>query len=102
MDPCPPHRYDVHRVPSSLAGPVDPSFRALFERLKFTVRRNKFNEDSLSVKSCSHRPHPDRADLHAPRAEGAKGGGDRQALVKEGDVLDLRVMETLGGKRGLP
>ena len=28
-------------------GPVDPSFRALSGRLKFTVRRHKFNEDSL-------------------------------------------------------
>jgi hypothetical protein len=28
---------DVHRVPSSLLGPVYPSFRALSGRLKFTV-----------------------------------------------------------------
>ena len=27
---------------------VDPSFRALFGRLKFTVRRHTFNQDSLS------------------------------------------------------
>ena len=27
-------------------GPVVPSFRALFGRLKFTVRRHKFNKDS--------------------------------------------------------
>ena len=33
---------------SSRVGPVDPSFRALSGRLKFTVRRNKFNKDSLS------------------------------------------------------
>ena len=31
----------------SLLGPVDPSFRALSGRLKFTVRRHKFNTDSL-------------------------------------------------------
>jgi len=31
-------------------GPVDPSFRALSGRLKFTVRRHKFNKDSLSLK----------------------------------------------------
>ena len=31
-----------------LAGPVVPSFRALSRRLKFTVRRHKFNKDSLS------------------------------------------------------
>jgi len=36
--------YIVHR----LLGPVVPSFRALPGRLKFTVRRHKFNEDSLS------------------------------------------------------
>ena len=32
---------------SSLLGPVVPSFRALSRRLKFTVRRYKFNKDSL-------------------------------------------------------
>ena len=37
----------VHRVSSSLLGPVVPSFRALHGRLKFTVRRHKFNKDSL-------------------------------------------------------
>jgi hypothetical protein len=31
-------------------GPVDPLFRALAGRLKFTVRRHKFNTDSLSLK----------------------------------------------------
>jgi len=31
----------------SLLGPVDPSFRALSGRLEFTVRRHKFNKDSL-------------------------------------------------------
>ena len=37
----------VHRVSSSLLGPVDFSFRALSGRLKFTVRRHKLNKDSL-------------------------------------------------------
>jgi len=37
----------VHRVSSSLLGPVDPSFRALSGRLKFMVRRHKFNKYSL-------------------------------------------------------
>ena len=37
-----------HRVSSSLLGPVDSSFRAFSGRLKFTVRRHKFNKDSLS------------------------------------------------------
>ena len=32
-----------------LSGPEDPSFRALSGRLKLTVRRHKFNKDSLSV-----------------------------------------------------
>ena len=36
------------RVLSRLLVPVDPSFRAHSERLKFPVRRHKFNEDSLS------------------------------------------------------
>ena len=37
----------AHRVSSSLSGPVVPSFRALSGRLNFTVRRHKFNKDSL-------------------------------------------------------
>ena len=38
----------LHRVSSSLLGPVDPSFRALFERLKLSVRLHKFNDIFLS------------------------------------------------------
>jgi len=38
----------LHRVSSSLLGPVDPAFRAFYGRLKFTVRRHKVNKDSLS------------------------------------------------------
>ena len=34
----------------SRLGPVDLSFRALAGLLKFTVRRHKFNKDSLSVR----------------------------------------------------
>ena len=34
-------------VVQSFVGPVDPSVRALSGRLKFTVQRHKFNEDSL-------------------------------------------------------
>ena len=41
----------VHRVPSSLLGPVDPSFRALSGILKFTVRRHNFDEGSLFLGS---------------------------------------------------
>ena len=33
-----------HRVSSSLLGPAVPSFRALSERLKFTVRRQNFQK----------------------------------------------------------
>ena len=42
--------YRMHslHVSSRLLGPVDPSFRALAGRFQFTVRRHKFNEDSLS------------------------------------------------------
>jgi len=40
------------RVSSSLLGPVDPSFRALSGRLKFTVRRHKFNKDSLLLREA--------------------------------------------------
>jgi len=38
----------VEDEPPLLLGPVVPSFRALSGRLKFTVRRHKFNQDSLS------------------------------------------------------
>ena len=38
----------LHRASSSLLGPEDPSFRALPGRLKSTVRRHTFNNDSLS------------------------------------------------------
>ena len=38
--------YIVYR--QSPLGPVDPSCRALSGRLKFTVRRHKFNKGSLS------------------------------------------------------
>jgi len=39
----------IHPHRSSLSETVDPSFRALSGRLKFTVRRHKFNKDSLSA-----------------------------------------------------
>ena len=46
----------LHRVSSSLSGPVDPSFRALSGRLEFTVRRHKFNKDSLLLQYHVSRP----------------------------------------------
>ena len=42
----------LHRVLSSVFRFVDPSFRALSGRLKFTVRRHQCNEDSLSSVQC--------------------------------------------------
>ena len=43
----PPHQLREARLFGGLLGPVDPSFRALSGRLEFTVRRHKFNKDSL-------------------------------------------------------
>jgi len=47
----PPPRTTIHaadpaavRIVYRLLGPVDPLFRALYGRLKFTVRRHKFNK----------------------------------------------------------
>ena len=45
----------VHRVSSSLSGPVEPSFRALSGRPKLTVRRHKLNKDSFSRQQCGGR-----------------------------------------------
>ena len=59
---APDTAYVLHGVSSSLLGPVDPSFRALSGRVKFTVRRHKFNKDSLSLSqrgvSCAEAPLP--------------------------------------------
>ena len=38
-------------VLSCRLGPADPSFQALSRRLKFTIRRHKFNKNSLCVSS---------------------------------------------------
>ena len=54
-----PDRAAAHAAPEnpsclvSLLGPVDPSFRALSGRLKFTVRGHKLNKDSLSQEVVS-------------------------------------------------
>ena len=40
-------RWVVHRVPSSLVGPVEPLFRVPSGCLNFTDQRHKFNKDSL-------------------------------------------------------
>ena len=39
----------VHRASSRLLGPVLPSFRTLYGRLKSAVRRHKFSKDFLSA-----------------------------------------------------
>ena len=52
----------------SLFGPVDPSFRALSGRLKFTVRSHKFDKDSLSC----FRP---KSGYTCARSESAREGG---------------------------
>jgi len=46
----------LYRVSSSLVGPVVSSIRALSGRLKFTVRRHKFNKDFLSLSSLFRGP----------------------------------------------
>ena len=46
-----PDYHGVHRVSSGLSGPVDPSFRALSGRLKFTARRHQLKK-SLSCTRC--------------------------------------------------
>ena len=38
---------------ASLFNPVDPSFRALSGRLKFTIRRHKFNKESVPCKTLA-------------------------------------------------
>ena len=56
-----------HRVSSSLLDPVDPSFRALSEHLKFTVRRQKFNKDSLLTNVPATRELPMPAEPPPPK-----------------------------------
>jgi hypothetical protein len=51
---------DWKRRSDGLLSPVDPSFRALSGRLKFTVRRHNFNEDDFSV--AAHAPNGMLAD----------------------------------------
>jgi hypothetical protein len=70
--------FDAHRVSSSLLGPVDPSFRALSRRLTFTVRRHKFNAESLPFADEGgegedgqlQRLRPADAHRHARRPQG--------------------------------
>ena len=62
----------LHSVSSSRLGPVGPSFRALSGRLKFTVRRHTFNQDSLSASKAREsaprvmQPHSVYTSIDAP------------------------------------
>jgi len=67
------------RGSSSLLGPVDPSFRALSGRLKFTVRRHKSNKDLTGEEGVG-------------REEGAP--------VSYLRLIDFVYHSTLGGDRG--
>ena len=65
VGPTKPAQSAVWMYRQSPLGPVDPSFRALSGRLKFTVRRQKFNKDALFSVDGSRpapmphtRPHP--------------------------------------------
>ena len=51
-------------------GPVDPSFRALSGRLKFTVRRHTFDKDSL---------RQDQGGAGAAQGRKRKGAGKEEA-----------------------
>ena len=67
-------------VSSSLSGPVDPSFRTLFVRLKLTVRRHRCNENFLSLLRIDvawpHGVFPFREEWVVAGREGG-GGGER-------------------------
>ena len=57
--------------------PVDPSFRVLSGRLKFTARRHKFNKDSLFM-----------AGLHGRQGEWQRVQGLQEDL---GNVLGKKI-----------
>ena len=46
------HQLLGRRVPSSLVGPVVPSFLTLAGRPQFTVRRHELNKDLLPLPRC--------------------------------------------------
>ena len=58
----------------SALGPLDPSFRSLFGRFEFTVRRHKCNRDSLSLGACRWRSGLD-GGIGVERREIERGGG---------------------------
>jgi len=68
---------------SSRPGPVDPSFRAFSGRLKFTVRRHKFNKDSLSP-----RPEEER--------EGGRLASGFSTVLSLDDMVDAGVLLSVG------
>jgi len=101
--------------PASLLGPVDPSFRVLSGRLKFTVRRHKFNNDSLFSATCSlpepsgharlGAMHAGRLHAHA-RKEAARphthGGFRPQHLLCWGQVAPSNLPSNLLGPGAWP
>jgi hypothetical protein len=50
--------YELVQPCRLVVGPVDPSFRALSERPKFTVRRHKFKTDSCMLGPTNQPPKP--------------------------------------------
>ena len=77
--------YQPSRCLLGLLGPIELSFRALSGRLKFTVRRHKFNEDSLSSRSTTQ-----RATTGFLLDGGGGGGGGR------GRERERRAAQTVG------
>jgi len=83
----------VQHESSSLLGPVVPSFRALSGRLKFTVRRHKFNKDSLPQHEASLMP--------ASPQNGGKSPFSNSLICNEGHrflrpVVQIRGLEKTG------
>ena len=79
---------------SSLLGPVDPSSRALAGRLKLTVRRHKFNKESLYL---GFRVERHLVALSVRSGQGDEGSDDAPPLhlaqrrcirERERDVVD--------------
>ena len=84
--------YIVYR--QSPLGPVDPSFRALSGRLKFTVRHHKFNNDSLSVQEL-RRLEKDDPDFHKFLKSGDEGQVSSSSLLLSSlELSDTEVYAT--------
>ena len=75
----------LHRVSSGLLGPVNSSFRALPGRLKFTVRRHRFNQDCLSL--------VDPETWGATRLVKLKSSSSSSLLLSSLELSDTKVYE---------